>query len=188
MTTTVDIIIVAIAMAMDCFTVSIAAGVIMKRMEWRVVASMSMLFGLFQALMPLIGWTAVNYVSRYVQTASHWIAFALLTMIGVKMIVDSTKDSDTPTFNPRRLKTQLLLAVATSIDALAIGMSMAVMGQHTTASLTVPLIVIGLVSALFTVIGHVMGVTMGKTMTQRIKPAALGGLLLIIIGVKALMD
>ena len=125
-----DIILLAIALAMDCFTVSIVSGVIcskesIDRSQEKVgCLRMAFLFGFFQALMPLIGWLGISYFRSYMEAYDHWIAFALLAFIGGKMIWESFGPEEQQHFNPRRLRTQLLLAIATSIDALAIGIYM----------------------------------------------------------------
>lgn len=188
-----DIWLLAIALAMDCFTVSIVSGVILSdrfrlfSKEGIGIFRMAFLFGLFQALMPLIGWLATSRFSEQLEFIDHWIAFALLAFIGGKMILESFAEEREHTFNPQRLRTQLLLAVATSIDALAVGISFACTGYHQLMQLTVPLLIIGIVSFLFSVLGYVLGARFGKSITRRLKPELLGGLILVVIGVKILM-
>ena len=115
-----DIWMLAVALAMDCFTVSIVSGVIVRRWLWAMILRMAFLFGLFQALMPLIGWLATNHFSEQLEAIDHWIAFGLLAFIGGKMIRESFgPEEEEKQFNPKNLHTQLILAVATSIDALA---------------------------------------------------------------------
>ena len=118
-----DIWLLAIALAMDCFTVSIVSGVIVRRFLWGLVLRMAFLFGLFQALMPFLGWLATSRFSEQLEAIDHWIAFALLVFIGGKMIKGSFDEAEEPSFNPQNLRVQLVLAVATSIDALAVGIS-----------------------------------------------------------------
>ena len=113
-----DVIFLAIALAMDCFAVSIVSGVLTQR---RYIPRMSVLFGFFQALMPFIGWLGISFFRESIEEFDHWIAFTLLLLIGGNMIRESFSDEEEHFFNPLRLRTQLLLAVATSIDALAIG-------------------------------------------------------------------
>ena len=118
-----DIWFLAVALAMDCFTVSIAGGIIIKRMVWPITLRMALLFGLFQAAMPLLGWLGISTFSHYLEEVDHWIAFGLLTFLGGRMIRDAFLPAENHSLNPCKLKTQLLLALATSIDALAIGIS-----------------------------------------------------------------
>lgn len=187
-----DIILLAVALAMDCFTVSIVSGVIATKSEgvkskkgW--VIRMAFLFGFFQALMPLIGWLGISYFRSYMEAYDHWIAFALLAFIGGKMIWESFGPEEEQHFNPRRLRTQLLLAIATSIDALAIGISLACTGYERLSQLTLPLVIIGVVSFIFSIIGYQLGARFGHSIARRLKPELFGGVILVGIGVKILV-
>lgn len=174
---------------MDCFTVSIMSGVILRRGFCAAILRMAVLFGVFQAAMPLIGWLGTAHFSQYLEAVDHWIAFALLAFIGGKMVWESFHDEEEhQSFNPLSLHTQLLLAVATSIDALAIGISMACIGYNHMSQLTLPLLMIGMVSMLFSLLGYWSGVRFGRTIARRMKPELLGGLVLISIGVKVLLS
>ena len=168
-----DIILLAIALAMDCFAVSIVSGVLTRK---RWLPRMAFLFGFFQALMPLI-----------IEAYDHWIAFALLLMIGGNMIRESFSPEEEHFFNPLRLRTQLILAVATSIDAMAIGISFACTGFNEISQLLLPIIIIGVVSSLFSIIGTRLGARFGQAIAHRLKPELLGGLILIVIGIKILI-
>jgi putative Mn2+ efflux pump MntP len=185
-----EIILLAIALSMDCFTVSIVSGIILQKQgnQYPSVMRMAFLFGFFQAMMPLLGWLGVSHFQTYMEAYDHWIAFCLLAFIGGKMVKESFDDEEEQHFNPCKLKTQLLLAIATSIDALAIGISFACTGYNALSQLTLPLIIIGLVSFLFSIIGYHLGRTFGKTITRRLKPELVGGAILIIIGVKILIS
>lgn len=182
-----DIWMLAIALAMDCFTVSMVSGVIVRRWLWSMILRMAFLFGLFQALMPLIGWLATNHFSEQLEVIDHWIAFGLLAFIGGKMIRDSFDEEVEEQFNPKNLQTQLILAVATSIDALAIGISFACTGYRDIIQIANPLWIIGLVSFLFSMFGYQLGVRFGKSIARRLKPELLGGIILIAIGIKILI-
>ena len=188
-----DIWLLAVALAMDCFTVSIVSGVILSdrfrlfSKEGLGVFRMAFLFGLFQALMPLIGWFATSRFSEHLEAIDHWIAFALLAFIGGKMILESFEEEKEPSFNPQQLKMQLVLAIATSIDALAVGISFACMGYHRLTQLTIPLFIIGIVSFLFSVLGYVLGARFGQSIARKLKPELLGGIILVVIGAKILM-
>ncbi len=180
----------AVALAMDCFTISIVSGVICgddKRFPW-ITFQLSFLFGLFQALMPLVGWLGISSFSQWLESYDHWIAFGLLAFIGINMIREGFSQKETHTFDPRRLSVQLLLAVATSIDALAIGISFACTGYNHLSQLTIPLIIIGVVSLLFGICGHLLGARFGHTIAHRLKPELLGGTILILIGIKILIS
>ena len=196
-----DIILLAVALAMDCFTVSIVSGVI-DHGDWHndsseakirvpvpvIYLRMAFLFGLFQALMPLLGWLGISHFQTYMEAYDHWIAFGLLGFIGGKMIWESFGDEEDQHFNPRKLRTQLLLAVATSIDALAIGISFACTGFTELSQLIMPLLIIGIVSFLFSIFGYHLGRRFGKAITRRLKPELFGGIILVLIGLKILLS
>ncbi len=183
-----EIIFLAIALAMDCFTISIVSGVIMRRCEWPVILRMSAFFGLFQAIMPLLGWFGVNSFSSYIESIDHWIAFGLLAFIGGRMIRDALVQDEDIHFSPTSLRTQLYLAVATSIDAFAVGISFACLGYDRCSQLAMPLSIIGIVSFLFGVTGNVLGARFGCTISRRLQPELVGGIILIIIGIKVLFS
>ena len=183
-----DIWMLAVALAMDCFTVSIVSGVIVRRWLWGMILRMAFLFGLFQAVMPLMGWLATNHFSEQLEAVDHWIAFGLLAFIGGKMIRESlSPEEEEKQFNPKNLNTQLILAVATSIDALAVGISFACTGYRTIEQIAYPLFVIGLVSFLFSLFGYRLGVRFGKSIARKLKPELLGGIILVVIGIKILL-
>ena len=184
----IEIVLIAIALAMDCFAVSIVSGVICRRLYTAKALRMAFLFGFFQALMPLTGWTAIHYFQHSVEAYDHWIAFGFLALIGVKMIRDSFAEDDSGHFNPLLLSTQLLLALATSIDALAVGISMSCSGFDTVDTLILPLIIIGVVSFFFSISGTLLGIRYGDAVAKKIHPELLGGIILIGIGIKVLLE
>ena len=198
----IDIILLAVALAMDCLTVLIVSGVITNG-QWKMdngqlaarsnnfqlsQLRMAFLFGLFQAMMPLIGWLGISHFQAYMEAYDHWIAFTMLGFIGGRMVWESFGPEEEQHFNPRRLRTQLLLAVATSIDALAVGISFACTGYTAVGQLTLPLIIIGVVSFLFSLIGYQLGARFGRSIARRLKPELFGGIILIGIGVKILAE
>ena len=186
-----DIILLAVALAMDCLTVSIVSGVLLGggiKEEGGKMIRMAFLFGFFQALMPLIGWLGISYFQSFIEDYDHWIAFSLLAIIGGRMVWESLNPAEEQHFNPRRLRTQLLLAIATSIDALAVGISFACTGYTSLAQLTLPLVIIGVVSFLFSLIGYQLGARFGRSIAHRLKPELLGGIILIGIGIKILIE
>ena len=189
MISVLDLLLLSVALAMDCFTVSIMSGVILRHGFNAAILRMAVLFGVFQAAMPLIGWLGTAHFSQYLEAVDHWIAFGLLAFIGGKMIKESFDgDEEHQSFNPLMLRTQLLLAVATSIDALAIGISMACLGYEHLSQLTFPLLLIGVVSILFSLIGYWSGVRFGRIIARRLKPELFGGIVLIFIGLKVLVS
>jgi len=183
-----DLWLLAVGLAMDCFTVSIASGVILKRWETKTVCTMAFFFGLFQALMPFISWSLFVNVSDLVQQIDHWIAFGLLLFLGINMIHEAFQEEEERSFNPRKLKVILTLAVATSIDALAVGITFSCTGYEHLAQMAYPLGAIGIVSAVFTLIGSRLGITFGRSIERKLRPELIGGTILIIIGVKILIQ
>lgn len=120
--TGLEIWLLAVGLAMDCFAVSIASGIILKRARLRPMLVMAISFGFFQALMPLLGWIGASFFSHLIESIDHWIAFGILAFLGGRMIMESFKDEDCKhEYDPTSLKVVLALAVATSIDALAVG-------------------------------------------------------------------
>jgi len=170
----------AFALAMDAFTVAIVAGVSAEPLTGRHVFRLSFHFGLFQALMPTLGWLAGTAVTGYLSAFGHWIAFGLLALVGTKMIVGASRGRSgrrRPT-DPTSGWNLVLLSVATSIDALAVGISLALVGS----SIAVPAVVIGVVAAGMTVVGMVLGRQVGTIWGKRIEIA--GGLILFAIGIQ----
>lgn len=182
-----DLIFLSIALAMDCFTVSIVCGVIAGRPIWSFVWRLSILFGLFQALMPWLGWLGTTYFASYIQAYDHWIAFGLLAYLGISMIRDSRRPEEEQTFNPFTWRKQIQLAIATSIDALAVGISFACTGFTDFASLLRPLVFIGVGSLLFGILGQGLGIRYGRVITRRLQPELFGGIILLLIGLKVLI-
>ena len=183
---TLEIWLLAISLAMDCFTVSITSGIIMRRICRRTFFVMAFFFGLFQAVMPLIGWFCASRFSHLIKDYDHWIAFGLLAFLGIRMIREYFKDIEECSFDPTRLKVILTLAVATSIDALAVGISFAFTGYNNFVSLTEPLLAIGFASFVISLTGSLIGIFFGKRFNFRME--FFGGLVLIGIGTKILIE
>ena len=180
----ISIFALACALAMDAFAVAIVSGIVLVPLTKRHVFRLAFHFGLFQALMPLIGWSAGKAVHRYISEFDHWVAFGLLTLIGGKMLWEAIeKDKANPVTNdPTSGWTLVILSLATSIDALSVGLSMAMVGSP----ILIPAIVIGLAAAAFTCIGMILGFRIGALWGKRVE--AIGGLILLAIGVKILIE
>lgn len=183
-----DVFLLALALAMDCFAVSMVSGVITRKYLMVVILRMAVLFGAFQSFMPFIGWLATNHFRIYIEFVDHWIAFGLLLFIGIKMICDSFSANTNNNFNPAFIYTQILLSLATSIDALAVGISFACLGYTNITQLIIPLIIIGTVSLVMSIIGNAIGVKFGDTIATKLKPDLFGGILLLLIGIKILIS
>ena len=178
----------AFALAIDCFAVSVVSGTIYARVRWKKMLTMAFLFGLFQALNPLIGWLAADYFRHLIEEYDHWIAFAILAFLGVRMMIDSFKDEEHKVFNPCSLKVIFTLAIATSIDALAVGISFSCMGVTALRDLLYPLFAIGVVSFTMSILGLFIGIYGARGVMKRLRAELVGGMVLIAIGIKVLFE
>ncbi len=187
--TGIEIWLLAVGLAMDCFAVSIASGIILKRVRWRPMLTMAFAFGFFQAMMPFVGWMFANTFSHLIESIDHWIAFGILAFLGGRMIVESCKEEECRnTFDPTSLKVVLTMAVATSIDALAVGVSFAFLGVRDYSAILSPVAIIGLVSFVMSLIGLLFGIRCGCGIARRLKAELWGGVILVLIGVKILVE
>jgi putative Mn2+ efflux pump MntP len=178
-----SIIIIAIGLGMDAFSVAIGIGAAIGTASLAPAFRLSFHFGLFQTLMPLAGWFAGMTVAHIIEGYDHWIAFGLLAYVGGKMIVESFHEKEKiHRADPTKGLTLVLLSVATSIDALAVGLSFAFLK----APILFPSIIIGVVAFVMTMVGMVFGEKLGGLMGKKVEMA--GGLILIGIGVKILME
>lgn len=178
----ITIFLIALSMAMDSFAVSLCSGIKIGPGP-RPVFRLSFHFGLFQALMPVIGWLFGSTIEPYVRDFDHWLAFGLLAFVGLRMIRSGLGDrKDEIQQDPSRGWTLVMLSVATSIDALAVGLSLGVVG----VDIWVPALVIGLVTSGLSLIGLWMGNGFGKRYGKPVE--ALGGLILIGIGVRIVVS
>lgn len=181
--TPLTLIFIALALAMDAFAVALAAGVSLAPVSKRQLFRLGFHFGLFQGLMPIIGWLAGLSVQSMITAYDHWLAFGLLSFVGGKMIFESFHDDEEKEkTDPTRGLTMVMLSIATSIDALAVGLSLAVIG----VDIWTPALVIGLTASILTVTGMLMGGKIGMIWGKRVE--VMGGLLLIGIGLKILAD
>ena len=187
--TTIEIWLLAVGLAMDCFAISIASGILLKRTLWRPMLMMAFFFGLFQALMPLIGWACASTFSQLIEVVVHWIVYVILDFLGGRMVRESFKEEDCrQNFDPTRLKVVLMLAVATSIDALAVGVSFAFLGMKSVTTILSPVGIIGFVSFALSLIGLTFGIRFGCGFARRLKAERWGGVILILIGLKILIE
>ena len=174
---------IAVGLGMDAFAVAISAGVVLREISFRQVFRLSFHFGLFQFLMPIVGWFAGMTVAGLIADYDHWIAFCLLVCIGGKMIRDSFKKEDElKMVDPTRGFALIVLSIATSIDALAVGLSLAFLN----VTILYPSVVIGIVAAAMTVTGMLFGKKLGQFFGKKVE--ILGGLILIGIGIKILIE
>ena len=178
-----EIFLLAVGVSMDAFAVSIGKGLSAKRASWREALTVAIWFGGFQALMPVIGYYLGISFADLVTKVDHWIAFGLLLLIGGNMIREALKgEDDKPVDSSFAFRTMLVLAIATSIDALALGISFAFLGTNLWRSI----LIIGLTTAAFSAVGLLIG----KKVGSRFHAGAeiLGGVILIAIGIKILVE
>jgi manganese efflux pump family protein len=177
----VSVVFVAFALAMDAFAVAVIAGLSPGALTARRVFRLAFHFGLFQAMMPVIGWFAGTALHRAIADIDHWIAFSLLALVGSRMVIGALREvAYEERADPTTGWHLVVLSVATSIDALAVGLSLAVLGNP----IAVPALVIGIVTAALTTAGMVLGRRIGLRWGPRIE--AIGGGVLIVIGARIL--
>jgi putative Mn2+ efflux pump MntP len=181
---TITLMGIAVALAMDAFAVALATGLALPVMNGRHMFRLGFHFGLFQALMPVIGWLAGMTVQAWISSYDHWVAFFLLIFVVGKMIYEAFFDHDEENLerDPTRGWSLIMLSVATSIDALAVGLTLAMLN----VSVWVPSLVIGLTAGVLTVAGMLLGRRINGIWGKRVE--VFGGLVLCAIGVKILLE
>ena len=178
----IEILLISIGLAMDAFAVSVCKGLAMKKMSWKKAIIIGLYFGIFQAVMPVIGYFLGTTFERFITNVDHWIAFILLVGIGINMVKEAfDKESENKNDNVD-VKTMLVLSIATSIDALAIGITFACLKIHIVMSV----ITIGLITFIISVIGVKIGNRFGDKYEK--KAEIMGGVILILLGIKILLE
>ena len=177
-----EIFLIAIGLAMDAFAVSICKGLSMKKLKRKNVTTVGLYFGAFQAIMPLSGYLLGTTFKELVVSIDHWIAFVFLSVIGTKMISDSFNNEDEDKNEKLDFKTMIILAIATSIDALAIGITFAFFEINIIKAI----LIIGFVTFTLSSIGVIIGNRFGDKFQG--KAEIIGGVILIIIGLKILLE
>ncbi len=178
-----EVFLIALGLAMDAFAVCLCAGTTGFINGLRPVFRLAFHFGLFQALMPALGWLVGIGVERYIAAFDHWVAFGLLAFVGVRMIRSGlAPDGDEDCVDPSRGGTLIMLAIATSIDAFAVGLSFAVLR----VSIVWPVIIIGVVAALMSMLGIYLGNRLGQTFGKRME--VIGGFILVVIGIRVVIS
>ncbi|MBQ2836398.1 MAG: manganese efflux pump [Clostridia bacterium] len=177
-----EIILIAIGLAMDAFAVSICKGLSMKKMSWKKALIVGLYFGIFQGVMPVIGYLLGTSFESLVTKIDHWIAFGLLVFIGANMLKEAF-GNDSENYNDNvDFKSMVVLAIATSIDALAIGITFAFLQVNITLA---PLL-IGIITFIICIIGVKIGNKFGDKYER--KAETVGGLILILMGIKILLE
>ncbi len=184
-----EILLLAIGLSMDSFAVSVSSGAVMQKFSAAKAIKTALFLGVFQGLMPVIGWAAGEHFKSMIEEVDHWIAFGLLTFLGVKMILESLRENPDGNpcgcgegYRPWRTRTLVCISLATSIDALAIGVSFAFLSI---SILTASAIIFGV-----TVLSSLAGIGVGLHFGRRLNRWAgiIGGVILIGIGVKILIE
>ena len=183
---TTYIIGLAVALAMDAFAVSIGVGIQLKTISLRQTFRLSYHFGLFQALMPILGWSLGSLIQQFTESYAHWIAFGLLALVGTNMLKEAfaEDDNESSTKDSTRGLTMVMLSVATSIDALAVGLSLSMLD----VSIFFPALIIGIVACAFTIVGMHMGRKIAQFERLGFYAEILGGIVLWGIGLNILYD
>ncbi|WP_317367437.1 manganese efflux pump [uncultured Tyzzerella sp.] len=180
-----EIIFISISLAMDAFAVSISNGMLLKKIKISYALKFGIFFGFFQFIMPIIGYYLTNLLGEEILKFNHFIAFILLNTIGFKMIINTFKKEKNNIYNDKNIlsiKNLTVLAIATSIDALAVGVSFFVINLD----IFRPSLIIGIVAFIFSFIGALIGKKIGGLLSKNTE--RIGGLILIIIGFKIFIE
>ena len=178
----VEILLISIGLGMDSFAVSVCKGLSMSKMNWKKALIIGLYFGIFQAFMPLIGYTLGKEFESIITNIDHWITFILLGLIGINMIRESFSEECESLDDKVDIKTMLMLAIATSIDALAIGVTFAFLKVNITSAV----MMIGIVAFILSILGVKIGNIFGDRYEK--KAEFTGGLILIFMGTKILVE
>lgn len=177
------LLIISFSLTLDTFAVSVTTGLIINHIKFRSATRIALILAMVQALMPLIGWLVGSLVKNLIMDFDHWIAFGLLTLLGIKMIWEGMKHPDErQDFNPSKFSVLLGMAIATSIDALIVGVSFGLVETN----ITLAVIMIGAMTYIVAMLGMLFGKLAGSLLGQRME--IVGGLCLIGIGVKILLE
>lgn len=181
----VELLLIAVGLSMDAFAVAVCKGLCMKRLNMKQAGIIALFFGGFQAIMPLIGWLLGTQFERFITPIDHWIAFTLLVLIGGKMLWDAFHEEDEvacPADGKLNMRELTMLAIATSIDALAVGITFAFLSVDIVPAVSL----IGVTTFVLALVGVAVGHRFGSRYE---KPATIvGGVVLILIGLKILLD
>jgi putative Mn2+ efflux pump MntP len=179
----IEIALLGISLAMDAFAVSICKGLSMKKINWKKAIIIALYFGIFQALMPVIGYCLGSAFQDFVTNIDHWIAFILLALIGGNMIREALSEDESKNCNDNvDFKTMIVLAIATSIDALAVGITFAFLNVNMPFAVSI----IGIITFIISLIGVKIGNKFGSKYEN--KAEIVGGIVLILIGLKILLE
>lgn len=179
---TIELLLLSVGLAMDAFAVSICKGISMKKMNWKKALIIGLYFGGFQALMPVIGYFLGTAFESIITNIDHWVAFILLGIIGGNMIKESFEDESDSCNDDVGFKTMVILAIATSIDALTVGITFAFLKVNLIAAISM----IGVITLALSVIGTKIGNKFGNKYKN--KAELVGGIILVLLGIKILLE
>ena len=182
-----ELILIAAGLSMDAFAVAVCKGLNMTKLNYRHAFVIALFFGVFQALMPLIGWFLGTQLADYITAVDHWVAFALLAFIGGRMIAEAMKPDDgrenCPATKGLDITELFILAIATSIDALAVGITFALLPD---TSIVLSVSLIGAITFVLSFLGVAIGNRFGAKYEKKAELA--GGVILVLIGLKILLE
>ncbi len=179
----ISIILIAFGLTFDTFAVSISTGLIVSNIRFWQGVRVALILAIFQAAMPVLGWLSAYYIKDYIINFDHWIASGLLFIIGLKMIKEAlSKDEVNELHDPLKLKVVIAMAIATSIDALIIGVSFGFLNVN----MSLATFIIGFLTFLVAMIGMLLGKHAGNFLGKKVE--VLGGVILILIGIKILFE
>lgn len=178
----ITLILLAVGLCFDTFAVSVSSGIIRKEIIFGQAVRIAIILAIFQAIMPLLGWLGGISIKNWIEPFDHWIALGILTILGIKMIVESQKDTDEKDIDPLNIKFIISMALATSIDAFAVGISFAIIEVN----MLLAVFIIGSVTFIASMLGILFGKKTGSHFGQKME--ILGGLILIIIGIKIVLE
>lgn len=186
----VSIVLIAFGLSMDSFAVSVSSGLVLPGIRFSKAMIIAFSLALFQGLMPFIGWMMGMSMQSYLQPYDHWIAFVLLAFLGIRMIVESRKSAEERTnFNPLNPAVLVTMSVATSIDALIVGMSLAFVQMPETLlwmAVLIPVLIIGSVTFFMSMLGILFGKRIGNHFGKRME--MIGGVVVLAIGFRILAE
>lgn len=183
----VSLFLVALSLSMDSFAVSVSSGIILPAIRFNKAIIIAFSLAFFQGLMPFLGWIIGIGLQGYIRPVDHWVAFILMSILGLKMIYESTKkEEDRSGFNPLHPKVLLTMSVATSIDALIVGMSLSFITISETFLWLTPVIIIGGVTFFMSMLGILFGKKIGNQFGKKME--MLGGVVIFIIGLRILAE
>lgn len=178
----IEITLLGLGLSFDTFAVSVSTGLVKNTINFWQGVRIAIVLAFFQGLMPLLGWLGGAQVAEYMLNIDHWIAFGLLSIVGLKMIIDSFKDNEEKKTNPLALRVMIIMGIATSIDALIVGVSLAFIDVNIYHSV----IIIGFITFLAAMIGMLIGKSANGKLGKKVE--TIGGFILIGIGLKILIE